>query len=156
MNGAQHEVIPHISNIRRCVEADVPWMADIAHRRYPDEFDYESAKAWGYQQIKIPEMVFLRGERAFGVAHTARRFNAPKRLQAYLTLLYAEPAHTQLLEPYRIVEGLVDWARERGATKFWLSDISGVDLGAFAKRLGGRLAGHTYVIDLDAEGTRYG
>jgi len=143
-------------DIRRCGADDIDWMADIAWRRYPDEFDFESAKAWGAARINDPQMRFVRGIRTFGVAHLARRFNAPKRVQAYLTLLYADPGKTLSTEPFRIVEALVAWAKEQGATKFWLSDISGCDLGPFAKRLGGRLAGHTYVIDLDSEGTRYG
>ena len=142
--------------IRRCTQADVAWMAGVAHRRYPGEFDLKSAVAWAAQQVNNPQMVFIRGDRSFGVAHLARRFNAPSRVQAYLTLLYAEPGTTLPLEPFRVVEALVAWAREQGATKFWLSDISGCDLGPFAKRLGGREAGHTYVIDLDDEGTRYG
>ena len=142
--------------IRQCTEADIEWMAGIAHRHYPDEFDRESAAAWGRARMQNPDMTFLRGSRCFGIAHLAKRFHAPSRVQAYLTLLYAEPGKNLSSEPFRIVKGLVEWARGKGATKFWLSDISGHDLGVFAERLGGRLAGHTYVIDLDDKGGRYG
>lgn len=144
------------TGIRTCTEADIEWMSQIAHAHYPEEFDLKSVAAWGRERMGNPSMTFLRGERTFGIAHLARRFHAPDRVQAYLTLLYAEPGKTLSSEPFRIVKGLVDWAKEQGATKFWLSDISGHDLGAFAKHLGGRLAGHTYVIDLDDKGKRYG
>ncbi len=148
--------IPESTGIRRCTEADIEWMAQIAATHYPGEFDASSAAAWGRARMSNPEMTFLRGQHTFGIAHLARRFHAPSRVQAYLTLLYAEPGKTLSSEPFRIVKGLVAWARGEGATKFWLSDISGHDLGGFAKHLGGRLAGHTYVIDLDDKGGRYG
>ena len=144
------------TGIRKCTEADIEWMAQIAHAHYPDEFDLASVAAWGRERMNNPSMTFIRGERTFGIAHLARRFHAPARVQAYLTLLYAEPGKSLSSEPFRIVKGLVAWAKGQGATKFWLSDISGIDLGVFAEHLGGRLAGHTYVIDLDDNGKRYG
>lgn len=146
------------STIRLCTPDDVEWMISIANGRYPGEFDPEQARAWVPARLKEPTMLFIRGERSFGVAHLAKRFNSPTRVQAYLTLLYSEPGFMRSLslEPFQLIKRMIEWGKEKGATKFWMSDISGVDLGPFAKRLGGRLAGHTYVVDLDGEGNRYG
>lgn len=145
--------------IRRCTEADIEWMVAIGEERYPGQFDTESVRAWGRERMVNPLMAFFRGERSFGACHLANRFNAPSRKQAYLTLLYSgkdSPSFALSLEPFFISQALIEWARGQGATKFWFSDMTGTDLGPFVKKLGGKLAGHTYVIDLDGKGTPYG
>lgn len=142
--------------IRLCTPDDVEWMIKVASSRYPGEFDPDQARVWVPQRLTSPDMLFIRGEHSFGVAHLARRFNAPDRVQAYLTLLYSDADNTHLLEPLMLVKNMKEWAVSKNASKFWMSDISGIDLGPFAKRIGGRLAGHTYVVDLDDKGNRYG
>ncbi len=152
--------IAPLTGIRRCTDADIEWMVEVATTRYPGQFDVEAVKAWGKERLANPQMVFYRGKRSFGACHLANRFNAPSRKQAYLTLLYSIPVEAASLaasrEPLRIAEKLVSWAKEQGATKFWFSDMTQTDLGRFAAVLGGKLAGHTYVIDLDGQGTPYG
>ena len=72
----------------------------------------------------------------------------PVRPQAYLTLLYAEPGNYGR-EVVRIMQALADWAKSKNAGKLWFGDFTGHDMLALSKLLGGRLAGHTYVLDLD-------
>ena len=110
---------------------------------------------WCKARLKDPNMVFLRSDHAFGVAHLGVAYHAPKRIQAYMTLLYAEP-HTNGFEILRLLSGLVGWAKFKGATKFRGGDITGHDLGPLYRRLGGMDAGKNYVIDLDGKGTSLG
>lgn len=154
MADAAERTLP--ANIRVCTEADFQWMIDTVLTRYPNAFDVEQARAWATARVKDDRMIFMRGDHSFGVAHLAKRFNAPKHWQAYLTFIYSIDQQGSPFERFRIVRALRDWAKDRGATKFWLSDITGNDLGPFALRLGGRLAGHTYVIDLDDNANSFG
>lgn len=142
------------SAIRRCTEADVDWMVELAKSHYEEFFDHAQARAWGLARLKEPTMAFFRGSHAFIVGHLGRRFNAPTRVQAYMTLLYASPEAG--LEPYLLLRALAKWAAEQGATKLWIGTTTGYDFGIMALRLGGRLAGYTYVVDLDENENPYG
>lgn len=42
----------------------------------------------------------------------------------------------------------IDWARERGASKFYWVAITGVDLGPLARAFGGKPVSPSYVLDL--------
>ncbi len=143
--------------IRRCVESDIAWLMELAKVRYAEnEYEPAAVAAWLKERMNDPHVCMVRGRNTVGICHVTRRFLAPSRWQAYLILLVSFPQKSLSMEPYRVSEALVDWAKAKGATKFWLSDISGYDLGVFATRMGGRTAGHTYVIDLDDKGGRYG
>lgn len=135
------------TKIRVCTPDDIEWMITVAREHYEGLFDIDEVRRWLAVRLKEPTMVFMRGPNSFGVAHTAVRFNAPTRLQGYMTFLYATAASG--FETFRLLRALCDWTKARGATKFWIGDTTGRNLGAFAQRLGGRLAGHTYVVDLD-------
>ena len=143
--------------IRPCTPEDLAWMIDLAVARYPGGFDHAQAKAWIPTRMAQDNMFFVRGERGCGVANLIRRFNAPDRLQCYMLFIAAHPCTgANLMEPFHLMDAMRDWGKDRGATAFWFSDITGYDFAAYAKRRGGRLAGHTYVIDLDGKGTPYG
>lgn len=146
----------HETGLRYWVEEDIDWALGIAIDHFGGEFDINSARAWAKERLKDKRMVFLRTEHAFGVAHLSVVFHAPKRIQAYMTLLYAEPKRTSGFELLRILTGLSTWAKSKGATKFRLGDITGYDLGPLVRRLGGEDAGKNYVIDLDGMGTSLG
>lgn len=146
-----------ISPIRVITEDDIDWVMELARARY-EQRDYsdEAIRAWIRARLKEPSMHFIRGEHSAGCCHLARRYMEPTRWQAYLTILASIQAPSLSMEPYRIFEALVGWSKQQGATKFWASDITGHDLGSWVRRLGGREAGRTYVIDLDQKGGRYG
>lgn len=155
VGGPRREPRPSPSTVRRMTAADVDWGVALGRTHYPGEFDEASVRAWALARIAEPSMVFLRTDHAFLVGHLAERYNAPGRKQAFLTLLYAEPGNYGR-EVLRLVEGLRDWAAERGAAKVWIGDVSGHDLGRIAEMLGGRFAGRTYVVDLGDSGSRFG
>ena len=140
--------------IRPCTVDDIDWMVTLARTHYDGLFDEPQARLWVTARLKNSDMIFYRSENAFAVGHLAKRFNAPDRLQAFLTLLYAAPKSG--LEAYFVLQALASWAKDKGATKLWIGDSTGHDLGVFVKRLGGRLAGHTYVLDLDANPNPHG
>ena len=151
---------PLKGNIRRCVAADIPWMLSLAQEAYPetDAATLPEASQWIEARMKQPDIVFLRGERSVGVANLQQKFYAPGRLQAYLLFLYATREHSDfnVWEPFYILDALQQWAKLGKASCFWFGDVTGFDFEAYAKRRGGRLAGRTYVIDLDGAGRPFG
>lgn len=148
------------SIIRLCTEEDIPWMLQVAAEAYPqtDAARSQPAIDWIRERLKEPNLIFLRGDRAIGIANLVERFYAPGRLQCYLLFLYASKADglSNVWEPFRILDALADWGKENGASAFWYGDVTGFDFEAYAKRRGGRLAGKTYVIDLDGAGRAFG
>lgn len=148
MNG--HSFAP-----RRWTRDDIEWALSIGRSHYAGQYDEVAVRAWLKERLPEPNMIFLRTENAVGVSHLSYRFQNPTRPQAYLTLLYAEPGNhgRQVL---RIMQGLAAWAAEKGAGKFWYGDVTGHDMAALTTLIGGRLAGHTYVLDLDGNSSILG
>ena len=143
MNG--HSFSPRLMTVD-----DIEWALSVARMHYQGRYDENAVRAWLKERLPSPHMVFLRTDHAIGIAHLAMRFHMPSRPQAYLTLLYAEPGNHGR-EVLRIVQGLRDWATGKNAGKLFFGDFTGHDMAAIARILGGRLAGHTYVFDLDGD-----
>lgn len=139
-----------IAWVRPFTPDDVEWAMRIGKTHYDGLFDEGNVRGWANARLNEPWMCWLRSEHAFGVAHLAYRFQSGTRPQAYLTLLYAEPGNYGR-ECLRILEALAAWAREKQAGKFWVGDTTNHDLGPVVKLIGGRLAGYTYVVDLDGD-----
>ena len=132
-------------------------MLQVAEHRYgPKDFDRPGVRAWLIERMDHPEIGFFRGKHSAGACHLGKRYMAPTHWQAYLTVIASIPSKTLSMEPFRICEAMVDWAIDKGATKFWFSDITGHDLGPLARHLGARDAGRNYVVDLDPDAGRYG
>ena len=140
--------------VRSVTPDDIEWGIALAGQHYSQEFDETAVRAWAHQRLSHPEIVFLRTDHAFGAANLAMRYSAPTRPQAYLTLLYAEKGVSGF-ELLRLINGLKEWALSKGATKFWLGDITGHDMGPLISRIGGVFAGSTYVVDLAGDGRRF-
>ena len=147
--------LPPANSLRPITPADIDWAIDLAAQHYDGRFDADSVRRWAAVRLSEPSMTFLRTDHAFGVAHLGERYYAPGHRQAFLTLLYAEPGNHGR-EVVRIMQGLRRWADGKGATKFWFGDVTGHDMAKLAGVLGGRLAGHTYVVDLDSDPTLFG
>jgi hypothetical protein len=144
--------------IRRCTLDDVDFLLQVAEHRYgPADFDRKAVKAWLIERIPQDSIIaFFRGRHSAGCCHVGVRYMAPTHLQCYLTVIASIPQKSLSMEPFRILEHMVDWARSKGATKFWFSDITGNDLAPFVRHLGAREAGRNYVVDLDPDAGRYG
>ena len=146
------------SPIRRCTLDDVDFLLEVAEHRYgPNDFDRPSVRAWLIERIPQHSMIaFFRGKHSAGACHLGVRYMAPTHKQCYLTIIASIPQKSLTMEPFRICEAMVGWARDQGATKFWFSDITGNDLAPFVCYLGAREAGRNYVVDLDPNAGRYG
>jgi hypothetical protein len=136
--------------VRRMTPDDIEWALSIGRNYYEGRYDEQGVRLWLHARLSHPTMILLRSEHAVGIAHLGEHYHAPGHVQAFLTLLYAEPGNYGR-EILRLVEAIRDWAVEKKCSKFWASDITGYDLGALLKIIGGRTAGHTYVVDLDGD-----
>ena len=143
--------------VRQCTIEDIDFLIEVAKEAYPEGFDDKAARDWLAVRLWDPNLAFFRGERSAGSAMMQVKFHAPGRKQCYLIHLCAKKAtNGSGWEPLAVLDALAAWGKAQGATKFWFADITGIDLNAFCKRRGGYEAGHTYVLDLDGKGTRYG
>ena len=139
-----------VTPVRLLTEDDIEWALGIGRLYYEGAYDENSVRLWLYARLKEPGMIFLRSEHAIAVAHLAQRFQMPGRFQAHLILLYSEPGNYGR-EVLRLMEALKQWALEKKAGKLWFGDVTGHDLGKIAGMIGGRTAGHNYVVDLDGD-----
>jgi hypothetical protein len=136
---------------------DIDFLMDVAEVRYgPKDFDRPQARAWMAARMNSDIMAFFRGEHSGGCCHLSKHYMNPTKYQCFLTVLASKPSKSLSMEPFRICEAMVEWAREKGATKFWFSDITGHDLAPMVRHLGARVAGQTYVVDLDPDAGLYG
>lgn len=143
--------------IRPVIEADIDWVMELAKTRYAQaDYSEKTMREWLAARLKEPSMYFIRGEHTGGCCHLARRYMAPERWQSYLTIIASFPLNHPTLEPFRVFTELVRWSRQKGATMFHASDVTGNDLGPWVRALGGHEVGKQYVIPLDGKAGRYG
>lgn len=130
--------------IRIAVSDDIPWILETAIAAYPP-FNVEEAGKWTVFNINNPKLIFVRGEVSFAVAMEQSIFWLPEKyceLQ-FLASRKARAGATELLNILKYINGL---RKERGCGKMYLNSRL-ADLEPFAKRLGGRLIGKSYVLE---------
>lgn len=125
-----------MSAIRRATDADKPFMLALAQEVYADRVESRSV-AWVEWCMQSPEKLVLVGEHSFGIAWAALKYGA--EMKAGMDLLCARRSGGGIMEAFRMVRQMLEWARSQGARgDFRLDADTGVDLGPFAARLGGR------------------
>lgn len=123
------------SAIRRATEEDIPHGLAIAQQAYPGR-GIEKAVEWAKWHLKQPNSLVLVGPATLGIASVVFKYGFEKR--ARLDMLAALPEKTSVVEALQQVRAMVRWAALQGATGHFRIDAdTGVDFGAFARRLGG-------------------
>lgn len=123
------------STIRRATEEDIPRGLAIAQAAYPGR-GIEKALDWARWHIRQPNSLVLIGPNTLGIASIVLKYGFEKR--ARLDMLAAQPGNNSVVEALQQVRAMVRWAALQGATGHFRIDAdTGVDFGAFARRLGG-------------------
>ncbi len=121
--------------IRRMTEDDIPRALDLAKQAYPGRA-VEGGVEWVRWHIKQANSLVLIGPGSLGVASIAWRYGFEKRSR--LDMLAALPAKSSVIEALQQLRIMVKWAALQGAQgNFRVDADTGVDFGAFAKRLNG-------------------
>jgi hypothetical protein len=132
-------------NPRLLVEADVPWMIELARRRFR-AFDPVAAQSWFVSEVLTNNRYFaMRTEDAFLVAVLSSMPWSMSRSEAIVLILITDDD-----KPWQIVRLLresIKWARQRKAAHWhlWMDDA---DAGALARRVGARQNTNRYRVDL--------
>lgn len=123
------------SLIRRATEADIPHGLAIAQAAYPGR-GIENAVGWAKWHLGQANSLVLIGPGTLGIASIVFKYGFEKR--ARLDMLAATPEKSSVVEALQQVRAMVRWAALQGATGHFRIDAdTGVDFGAFARRLGG-------------------
>jgi hypothetical protein len=123
------------SALRRATEADIPRGLQIAEQAYPGR-GISMAVDWAKWHLRQPNSLVLIGDRTLGIASLAFKYGFEKR--GRLDMLAAIPEKAAVLEALQQVRAMVRWATLQGAVgNFRIDADTGVDFGAFARRLGG-------------------
>lgn len=123
------------SLIRRATETDIPHGLAIAQQAYPGR-GIENAVGWAKWHLSQANSLVLIGPGTLGIASIVFKYGFEKR--ARLDMLAAAPEKSSVLEAFQQVQAMVRWATLQGAVGHFRIDAdTGVDFGAFARRLGG-------------------
>lgn len=127
---------------------DIPWMADLARRRYPANFDIEAATLWMENIVMRQPMVFypIRTDHAFMVTFIALMPWRPGEPEANVALLCAEEDH--FWDAIRLARASLNWAYKRNCFKWGFNSDTEFDIGPIAKRMGIIELRPRYVVNL--------
>lgn len=125
------------ANIRRATFDDMPRMLEIAKEMYPGR---GVEAGWDWMRFHIEnragdKFVWI-GEHSVIVAHIYRQYGF--ELRCRIDMLCARRQKAAIFEALQLVKACKRWAALNGVTAPMKLDAdTGVDFGAFAKRLGG-------------------
>lgn len=96
--------------------------------------------------MKSPNAFLMRGERAWlNVGLSSLPWQPTTKEARFLPIASQGRGMVELV---RMTELAIDWAREKGASRFYFAAMTGIDLGPLAKRFGARPVSPSYVLDL--------
>jgi len=134
--------------LRRVTEGDIPWLHQLCAAAYPSGYyDPVASEAWVRALMRAPNVFLMRGERAWLNAEVS-----PLPWQPTIKVARLLPVASQgrgMIELVKLTEAAIDWAREKGASKFYFAAVTGTDLGPLARRFGAVPVSPSYVLDLE-------
>lgn len=121
---------------RIVVEDDIPWMSDLAQRRYPRNYDIEAAEMWMRNIVLKQPMVFypIRTDFAFMVTLISLLPWLPGEPEASVVMLCAEDGH--MWDSVKLARASFTWAVKRNCWRWGFTSDTEFDLGPIAQRIG--------------------
>ena len=121
---------------RIVVENDIPWMVNLAARRYPRNYDIEAAEMWMRNIVLKQPMVFypIRTDHAFMVTLISLLPWLPGEPEASVVMLCAED--DRIWDSIKLARASFDWAVRRNCWRWGFTSDTTFDLGPLARRLG--------------------
>lgn len=121
---------------RLVVEGDIPWMAALAERRYPRNYDIEAAEMWMRNIVLRQPMVFypIRTDHAFMVTMVSLLPWTPGEPEAMVCLLCSEEGH--IWDGVKLARASLEWALRRNCARWGFNSDTEFDIGPIVKRMG--------------------
>jgi hypothetical protein len=118
------------------VEDDIPWMAALAQRRYPRNYDIEAAEMWMRNIVLRQPMVFypIRTDHAFMVTLVTLLPWTPGEPEANVCLLCSEEGW--IWDGVKLARASLDWAMRRNCARWGFNSDTDFDIGPIVKRMG--------------------
>jgi hypothetical protein len=131
--------------IRKCVQSDMPWVVEVAHKCFPD-FN-ESGGVEAFKKLMGSDQVFLiRGDHGWALAFMEK---TPwlNHVSTFVEFVAIDKSRKSVVEMTDILKHIKELGEKQGATKMRLAalDVIG-DLGCFVKRLNGRQVGKLWEV----------
>ena len=132
--------------IRIATNDDVEWLADIAEECYPVKIDKEASLAWLRNNIgKNNRVIALKGEHSAVLAFVCTFFWRPGYVSLETQMFCGRRTRQGTLESLQLLKFLDDIRKELGYNAL-IINTSITDLLPFAKRLGAKLLGQSYIL----------
>lgn len=133
--------------IRRVTENDIPWLHELCAHAYPKGFfDPVASEIWVRRMLTSNDHLCIRGERSWLVATVNC---APWNPKVKVGSLLPVSSFGDATEEIRgMLSTATSWAREKGATLFFFSAITGYDFGPLVVPMGAKTISPAYVLEL--------
>lgn len=120
--------------IRLLTEADIPWLHQLSHKRYP-QFDHQTTEGWFRHHILKNPMLALpiRSDNAFTISLLVVW---PWTGEIECNNVFVCADHGAMWEAIKLMRATARWAKGRGATWFRMGSDTDFDFGAIARRIG--------------------
>lgn len=120
---------------RVVVEDDIPWMADLAKRRYPGHYDIEAGEMWMRNIVLKQPVVFYpcRTDNAFMVTLISLLPWLPGEPEASVVMLCDEEG--AIWDTIRLARASLQWAIRRNCHRWGFNSDTAYDVGPIAQRL---------------------
>lgn len=120
-------------NIRIAYEPDRAFIMALVREKYPDR-DVDKAVPWVEWCLTQPDRLVCVGPNSFGVASALWHYGIERHGGMAILCSRAKSG----FEVLRMLRFMIAWAKEKGCHgDFDLAPDAGIDLGPFARRLGG-------------------
>lgn len=121
-------------SVRRCTEADLPWIITLAKKHYGDliadtRSTYEGVKL----RLKDSKAVVLRTDKAVLIGFISKHFFAPEKVFGVIEIFYGNA-----LQLRSLFKAIKKWFEERGVGKASIGILTDHDFSGFMKLIGAK------------------
>lgn len=144
-----HSNTGHDRRPRLITDFDVPWMADLARRRYDSRYDFIAGEMWVRGIVLKSPQVYLpiRTKNAFLIGLCTTVPWRPQEVETNVVMLAAD--HGAMWEAVTLCRASLEWAKRRKAIIWRITSETDFDLGPIAVRLGAAKEPSRYVVRLE-------
>lgn len=133
---------------RLITDADVPWMVELAHRRYSNRFDHQAGEMWVRGVVLRSPLMFwpMRTDNAFLIAMLSIEPWLPTETRCHVAMICAD--HDCMWEAVGLLRASIEWARRRRCAEWRIESATDFDLAPIALKLGAKEISPRHVLRL--------
>jgi hypothetical protein len=139
-----------VDDPRLLVEADIPWLSQLFHKRYSayPSYDPIAAEGWFRNRVLKEPMLFLpqRTDNAFCISMLSVTPWLPVDYETNIVVICAEDYATW--ESMKLLRASIAWAKLRRCKNWRISSDTDNDIAIFARRLGATELSPRFVMSL--------